>query len=363
MSTFNPHSNDELAAMGVSPAMSTSDTPETDTEIGRTAQHHTLPHLQKVSATFARQLERSRNDLAKRLEEANECLTRADREIERLNIANRDSEAQLSTVTRERDEARAALSKASGAIKEALSITDALGVPGSESTTEAAARVKALIQERDEALSREAVMRAALTVARKFIYQSRHKDGCERFNLHPKACSCGYDDVLKAADQALSTPSATIVEELRAEVERWATSSKAWQDNHAEALEQIDTLRAELSSERERVKELEADGKRLDWMADERIFEGLGDVDIDALTLEAVKDADPNDEAGWVKEWRKQFRVAIDRVAALSASAESAKEEGDCSGCGKQFAISELTHNDTETLCRECQAAAIEPNE
>jgi len=169
-------------------------------------------------------------------------------------------------------------------------------------------------------------------------------------------------DMAEKCRTALSAPSATMLTELRAEVGRWAASSKAWQDNHAEALEQIDTLRAELSAAQERVKELEADGKIVDHLADNchlpndhpagGVFLVIGEdvIPHGGITLNTEKD-------------RQTIRKAI--ADALSASAESAKPEPPvgCDGCGKEFPLEEVTHNETETLCPECQAAANEPNE
>jgi hypothetical protein len=73
-----------------------------------------------------------------------------------------------------------------------------------------------------------------------------------------------------------------------------------------------------------RLAAAEEDGRRLDWIADERMFEGLGGEDFDILTLEAMQaaGADGDDEDAWRMEWRKQMRAALDRAAIAAAGKE-----------------------------------------
>ena len=57
----------------------------------------------------------------------------------------------------------------------------------------------------------------------------------------------------------------------------------------------------------------------LDGAADLRIVDGIGEIDIDEATLNAVLLADSEDE--WEIEWRKQFRIAL--RAAIDAPPET----------------------------------------
>ena len=73
-----------------------------------------------------------------------------------------------------------------------------------------------------------------------------------------------------------------------------------------------------------------SDAEILDWMADVRVFDGLGQYDIDEMTLAAG----PPDitEEGWKLEWRKQMRLAVALLmadpAALPASIPGAEQDG-----------------------------------
>ncbi len=59
------------------------------------------------------------------------------------------------------------------------------------------------------------------------------------------------------------------------------------------------------------------DTQILDWMADERVFDGINGLDIDEMTSDALRERgifvghlDDTEEA-WTLEWRRQFRIAI----------------------------------------------------
>jgi hypothetical protein len=54
------------------------------------------------------------------------------------------------------------------------------------------------------------------------------------------------------------------------------------------------------------------DSQLLDWIADERLFDGIGKIDIDLICLEM---SHPDDsEETWKINWRKAFRVAIQKA-------------------------------------------------
>jgi len=56
------------------------------------------------------------------------------------------------------------------------------------------------------------------------------------------------------------------------------------------------------------------DKQRLDLLADMRIFDGFGDVDIDEICLSLGDYSDDEEEKLWRKNWRKAFRIAIDKI-------------------------------------------------
>lgn len=68
--------------------------------------------------------------------------------------------------------------------------------------------------------------------------------------------------------------------------------------------------------------ELRADSAILDFLADERIFDGIHGVDIDEATFDAMAEKDRDDEEAWKLEWRRQFRLAIAKGMPLTASAQ-----------------------------------------
>lgn len=66
--------------------------------------------------------------------------------------------------------------------------------------------------------------------------------------------------------------------------------------------------RADRAEERESAPR-PSDTEILDWMADERVFDGIGEYDIDEMTLAA---GSPDiTEDGWKLEWRRQMRIAV----------------------------------------------------
>lgn len=70
------------------------------------------------------------------------------------------------------------------------------------------------------------------------------------------------------------------------------------------------------------------DTELIDLMADNRIVDGIGDIDIDDATALALNGAGYDDEEAWKIEWRKQFRIAVQREFAPERAAEL---EGECS--------------------------------
>lgn len=52
------------------------------------------------------------------------------------------------------------------------------------------------------------------------------------------------------------------------------------------------------------------DAAILDWIADDRAFDGIGGMDIDEMTS-ASGNPEIETEEGWRKEWRNQMRIAI----------------------------------------------------
>lgn len=81
----------------------------------------------------------------------------------------------------------------------------------------------------------------------------------------------------------------------------------------------IQQMSFQMETQLERVaaalRERSADTERLDWIADERVFEGIGGADIDDWTAGALAGADQDgddSEDVWRMEWRRQLRNAID---------------------------------------------------
>ncbi len=94
--------------------------------------------------------------------------------------------------------------------------------------------------------------------------------------------------------------------------DRWCAGSEFYNEPEAIA-KRIGEMIGSRVEDRKRIKELEADRDLLDGAADIRIVDGIGDIDIDEATLNAImaRGADRDSEETWKLEWRKQLRIAL----------------------------------------------------